>query len=65
MIGETSSMPVFARLSRKLGARFKADLYAGVLANGRLRVKDADGHELARTDYPAGPTIAATVSYRH
>ena len=63
-IGETSSMPIFARLSRKLGPKFRADLYAGALANARLRIKDSDGNEVARTDYPVAPAIAATVSFR-
>lgn len=65
LIGETSSTPMFARLSRKLGPLFKTDLYGGVLANSRLRIKDDSGHEVAHTDYPVSPTFALTVSFRH
>ncbi len=63
-VGETSSLPMFARLSRKLGPMFKLDLYAGGLAKGRLRIKDSEGRDLASTEYPFAPAIAATVSFR-
>jgi hypothetical protein len=63
-VGETSSMPVFARLSRKLGPLFRFDLHAGGMANNRLRVKDSDGRELASTRYPFATAIASTLSFR-
>jgi hypothetical protein len=65
LIGETSSIPLFARLSRKFGPRLKTDLYAGVLANSRLRIRDDNGHEVAHTDYPVSPTFALTLSFKH
>ena len=64
MIGETASIPMFARLSRTLGPHGKADFYAGVLANGRLRIKDSDGNEVAHTAYPVAPALAMSVSFR-
>lgn len=64
-IGETSSIPMFARLSRGLGPKFKADLYTGALAQGRLRIKDSDSHEIASDDYAIAPAIAVTVSLRY
>jgi hypothetical protein len=64
-IGETSSIPVFARLSRKLGPTVRADLYAGVLANGRLQIKDTAGNKIASTDDAMAPAIALTVSFKH
>jgi hypothetical protein len=64
LIGETASVPMFARISRKLGPHWKTDLYAGVLASGRLRVKDNDGTEVALSEYPAAPAFAMTLSFR-
>jgi hypothetical protein len=64
LIGETASIPMFARLSRKLGPHLKADLYAGVLANGRLRIKDSDGNEVAHTNYPFAPAVAISLSFK-
>lgn len=63
-VGEPSSIPIFARVSRKLGPSFKFDLYAGALFNGKLTVRDADGHELASDGYRTAPTVAATVSFK-
>ena len=63
-VGETSGMPVFARLSRKLGPLFRFDLHAGGVAMDRLRVKDSDGRELGSTQYPFATAIASTLSFR-
>lgn len=63
-IGEKGGIPVFARASRKLGERLRADVYAGVLAQGRIRIKDDDGNELATTRYPAQPALAVTLAFR-
>jgi len=63
-IGETANVPMFARLSRKLGPHWKTDLYAGVLANGRLRIKDSDGNEVASTKYPLAPAVAISLSFK-
>ena len=63
-IGETSSMPMFLRLSRKLGSEFKADFYAGTMAQGRLRTRDSDGLQIASTSCSAAPAIAATISFK-
>ena len=64
LIGETSSTPIFARLSRKFGTTFRADFYAGTLTSARLRIKDSDGHEVASTSYAAAPAIAMTLSFK-
>lgn len=63
-IGEKGGIPVFARASRKFGEHLRADVYAGVLAQGRIRIKDDDGNELATTRYPAQPAFAATLAFR-
>jgi hypothetical protein len=63
-VGETSSVPLLARLSRKLGPKTRIDLYAGAMASNRLTVKDSDGHEIAHDDYGIVPGISATLSGR-
>jgi hypothetical protein len=63
-VGETSSIPLLARLSRKLGAKSRVDLYAGALVNGRLGLKDSDGGEIATEDYRTAPAVAATLTGR-
>jgi hypothetical protein len=64
LIGETANIPMFARASRKLGAHWKTDFYAGVLAKGRLRIKDSDGNEVAHTEYPLAPALAISVTFK-
>jgi len=61
-VGVTSSFPLLARLSRKLGQKARVDLYAGVMANNRLTLRDSDGKDLAHDGYGAAPTISATWS---
>ncbi|MFI5371247.1 MAG: hypothetical protein ACHQ52_06780 [Candidatus Eisenbacteria bacterium] len=63
-VGEPSSIPIFARVSRRLGPSFKFDVYAGALFNGKLTVRDANGRELASDGYRTAPAIAATVSFK-
>ncbi len=63
-VGEPGSIPLLARVSRRLGARSRLDLYAGALTRGRLTLKDADGHELARPEYGAAPAVALTLARR-
>jgi len=61
-VGETSFIPMFARVSRKLGSKLKVDLYSGLLANDRIKLKDADGRELAQDSYRTAPAVALTLS---
>jgi hypothetical protein len=61
-VGETSFIPLLARLSRKLGPKARFDVHAGALTNNRVTVKDSDGRVITRDDYGVVPTISATVS---
>lgn len=63
-IGEAGAIPLFGRLSRKLGPEFKADLYVGAMAKGHVRTRDSDGHEMASDDFATTPAIALTVSFK-
>jgi hypothetical protein len=54
-IGQTSSWPVFARLSRQLGQNLRFDIYGGVAFGGKLRLEDSRGHEIDQASYKAAP----------
>ncbi len=61
-VGESASIPLTIRLARKLDARSRVDLYAGVATSGTLKIKDSDGHQLARDGYGTVPLAALTIS---
>ena len=61
-IGETQTIPLFARLSRSIGERTKADLYAGGLFRGSLRVKDSSGDDIESAEWGPAPAFALTIS---
>ena len=63
-VGETSSIPLLARVTRSLGAGARFDLYAGAAMANRLTLKDDDGRELAHDDYEVVPTFSATIAGR-
>ena len=63
-IGESTSIPLFARVGRKFGAASRFDFYAGVAVGGRLTLMDRDGNEIARDDYKTAPAIGLTLSSR-
>jgi hypothetical protein len=63
-IGETTSIPVFIRLSRNMGPRSQFDFHAVALANGRLRVKNPEGNDLASDNYRIAPALALTFRHR-
>jgi hypothetical protein len=63
-VGETSFIPLLARLSRKLGPKSRLDLYAGGSASNKLMVKDSGGREIVHDDYGFVPMISAAWSGR-
>ncbi|MFQ5757296.1 MAG: DUF6268 family outer membrane beta-barrel protein [Acidiferrobacterales bacterium] len=63
-IGEERALPLFGRLSRKLGHALKLDLYAGVLVEGQLSIDDPNGNEIASDDYDSAPFVALTIAGR-
>ncbi len=63
-IGETSSIPAFFRLSRNIGPRSQFDFHMVALANGRLKVKNPQGNDLATDDYRIAPALALTFRHR-
>ncbi|MFO1316358.1 MAG: DUF6268 family outer membrane beta-barrel protein [Burkholderiales bacterium] len=63
-IGENRAVPLFLRLSRNIGKDAQVDFHAAALVNGRLRVKNQDGQDLASDDYATAPALGLTVRYR-
>jgi hypothetical protein len=63
-VGETSSIPLLARLTRRIGPGAKVDLYAGVSSHSRITVKDSGGRVLAHDDYGIVPLVSMTLSGR-
>jgi hypothetical protein len=63
-IGESTSIPLFARVGRKFGAASRFDFYAGLSVGGKLAVMDRDGNGIANDDYKTAPAIGLTLSSR-
>lgn len=62
-IGQNRGVPLFARLSRKLGPKGRIDLHAGAVVGGRLEVADASGNTSASSDYRTAPLFAITAAF--
>ena len=63
-VGETSFIPLLARLSRKLGPKARLDLDAGVSTQNKLTVKNSEGNEVAHDHLGVVPIISAALSAR-
>jgi len=63
-VGETSFIPLFVRLTRRLGARSSVDVYGGAFLNGRIRVKTSGGDEIVSDDFSTAPAVAVTLSIK-
>jgi hypothetical protein len=61
-IGENEAIPLYARLTRKLGANGRFDVYAGAAVAGTLKLRDPSGNTLASSDYNAAPFVAVTLA---
>lgn len=61
-IGQNQAIPLFARLTRRLGPRGHLDLYAGAAVAGTLRLQDPNGNTLVSSDYGAAPFVALTLA---
>lgn len=60
-IGENSSWPVYARISRKLGSLFYLDLYGGVAFGGKMKLQDGSGHDINSVNYNATPLLGCNL----
>jgi hypothetical protein len=63
-IGEYASVPLFARASSTLYRALQIDLYAGLLAAGRIKIEDESGRKLSSSDFDTGPLAALTLNGR-
>jgi len=61
-IGQSSGLPVWIRMTRKLGRHYKLDLYGGVLLNGELRLENRDGRKLGSDDFDPAAFMAVNIS---
>ncbi len=61
-IGQNQGIPLFARLSRKLGKDLRVDLYGGATVAGTLKLRDSNGNTLVSSDYNAAPFMALTLA---
>jgi len=63
-IGEERGMPVFLRVTHRIGNQATLHLYGGVVLNGQLRVEDASGQVLREDDRDPAPLFGATFTAR-
>ncbi len=50
-IGESRFFTAFGRISKKMGSRFKLDLYGGAFLEGELILENANGSEIGSEDF--------------
>ena len=60
-IGENSSWPIYARISRKLGSVLHLDLYGGAAFNGRMKLQDSSGNDISLVDYRTTPLLGVNL----
>ncbi len=63
-IGQISGVPVFVRATRDLGETLTLNLYAGAVANGKLRVEDPTGNRIQEEDFDLSPFLGANFLMR-
>lgn len=63
-VGEVSGAPIFLRATREFLGNYTLNLYAGVVAGGRLRVEDASGRTVMEDDFDLSPIVGANLTVR-
>lgn len=63
-IGEVRGVPVFLRASNTFARTYTLNLYAGVVAGGRLSVEDSSGNELRTEDFDLAPLVGLNLTAR-
>jgi len=61
-IGQNATVPVCARIGRKLGQDFHLDLYGGAALGGSLRLEDKNGNGIDSVHYNTAPIMGLTLS---
>ncbi len=63
-VGEVTSVPIYAKLIWSAGSNVSANLFAGVVVGGELRLENDDGNKLSEEDFDPAGVIGARVSIR-
>lgn len=63
-IGEITGVPVFLRASNTFANAYTLNLYAGVVAGGKLRVEDSSGNKLREEDFDLAPLVGFNLTAR-
>lgn len=63
-VGRERRLPVFLRITQKLGAHTSVSLLGGVVLAGQLSADDAVGRELFEDDFDATPFVGVNVGLR-
>jgi hypothetical protein len=56
-IGEVQGLPIYARVSRRLGKTWRVDAYAGAIFDGEIKLDDQGGNYVAASDYDTQPVL--------
>jgi hypothetical protein len=59
-IVENRGVPLYARVTTKLGKTGRLDFVAGAIVGGRLEVEDRNGNTIASSDYETAPLLGIT-----
>jgi hypothetical protein len=63
-IGEITGVPVFLRATNTFANAYTLNLYAGVVADGKLRVEDSSGNKLREEDFDLAPLVGFNLTAR-
>lgn len=63
-IAETSSIPVWGRLSYKVGRYLNLDFYAGSMLDGKMSMDDRNGNKMTSDSYDPAPFLSLAFSAR-
>jgi hypothetical protein len=63
-VGEFAGVPVFLRASKTFAGSYTLNLYAGVVAEGQIRVENSSGKELRKEEFDLAPLVGLNVTAR-
>jgi len=61
-VADLGSIPLFGRVSCRIDAKTRIDVYGGTMVNGVLKISDANGRELLRETYTPAAALAMTLA---
>lgn len=63
-VADETSLPLWIRLSNRLGKNFSVDLYGGLINSGELELEDSSGNLIAADDFEAALYAGVAVRIR-